>query len=128
MRLVVASCLLAISSFAFAQNSQSPRAALHPALKTYTNPDGSFRFAYPDLLIECEKRQQPGGYTWVQKECSAYFPTCDEGIGLNQNQKTVACFAYPRNDHSDSDTFEAATFSVARAMTLPMKKDACHPH
>ena len=81
MRLVVASCLLAISSFAFAQNSQSPRAALHPALKTYTNPDGSFRFAYPDLLIECEKRQQPGGYTWVQKEVRRTFRPAMKGLG-----------------------------------------------
>lgn len=98
-----------------------------PALKTYTSPDGSFRFTYPDLLIECEKREQPGGYTWVQKECSAYFPTCDQGIGLNQNEKTVACFAYPRNDHSDSDTFEAATFSIARINDIADERGCLSP-
>lgn len=101
--------LLAISGIVFAQKKTST------SLKVYTSPDAAFRFTYPSLLINCEKRQQGDGYIWVQSECSAYFPACDETLSLEQsNKKAIVCLAYPRNKHTDSPTFEAATFAVAQ--------------
>ena len=103
---------LAIAGVVFAQKAASPTAS---ALKVYTSPDAAFRFTYPGLLIHCEKRPQGAGYVWVQKECAAYFPACDETLSLElSKKKATVCLAYPRNQHTNSDTFEAATFSVAQ--------------
>jgi hypothetical protein len=96
-------------------------------LQTFTSPDGSFQFEHSDLLIHCEQRAQPGGYAWIQNECVAYFPTCDEGIGLDQKTTIIACFAYPRNKHTNTGAFEAATFSVAGVDSAADEKSCLSP-
>ena len=110
MRIFLVSSVLAISWIACAQTSGQPSGTNEPSRKTYSSPDQSFQFTYPSLLIQCGKTQNGGA--WEPKECVAYFPTCDEGIGLDE-KNTLVCFAYPRNKHTNTSTFEAATFSVA---------------
>lgn len=111
MRVLLLICLAALSGIVLAQNP--PRAtSSRSSARTFTSSDGSFQLSYPDLLIKCEKRQQGEGYVWAQRECSAYFPTCEEALDLEREKDIVVCLAYPRNKHTDTDTFEAATFSV----------------
>ena len=110
MKLFFVIFLIGLSGALTAQNA-APRDG---KLQTFTSPDGSFQFKHSELLIHCEQRAQPGGFAWIQNECSAYFSTCDEGIGLDQKTTIIACFAYPRNKHANTRAFEAATFSVAR--------------
>jgi hypothetical protein len=119
--------LLVISCPACAQTSGSRSVPKKSASKTYTSPDGSFQFTYPALLIHCERAEQKnGGGNWIQKECVAYFPTCDEGIGVD-SKNTIACLAYPRNKHSDTGAFEAATFSVGAIDALKNRGTCLHP-
>lgn len=73
----------------------------HP-LRTYTAPDGAFAFRYSDQLLNCE--QNPG------QNCSAYHSVCDGSVG--QDQTSMVCFAYPRNNYTNTQAFEAATFSI----------------
>src|ERR1700678_1233573 len=88
--------------------------AQHPvdALKTFTAPDGAFSLRYSSELVRCQQKKQPdGGHSWIPTEnCAAYFPVCDDQVA--QESTAVACFAYPRNKFTNSDVFEAATFSV----------------
>ena len=95
---------LALAISAFAQNIPPT-----PGLITFTSPDGSFRFSYPDILIRCELQQSGDAYSWAQPECSSYHPVCNAAPSPDG---PVVCLAYPRNEHTRSDTFEAAVFSV----------------
>jgi hypothetical protein len=80
--------------------------------KIFTEPDGAFSFQYSNQLIRCEKSPR-GEWIWnPPQNCSAYIPTCDELIGTQQRQTSIACFAYPRNRFTNTPAFEAATFSV----------------
>jgi hypothetical protein len=123
MKLPVPIFVIALAAAVAGQNS-APRES---ELKTFTSPDGSFQFTFPAFLIQCEKRQEGDGYVWVQKECSAYFPTCDESIGVDSKTTTIACIAYPRNKYTDTDAFEAATFSVAEVDPVTDEKSCVSP-
>jgi hypothetical protein len=85
------------------------------ALKTFTAPDGAFSFRYSNELIHCEQKRQGFGedYYWTPDICTAYHPTCD-GLANpgGHGQTSIACFAYPKNRFTDTQAFEAATFSV----------------
>jgi hypothetical protein len=79
-------------------------------LKTFTAPDGAFSFRYWNQLIRCEKDPR-GTDLWSPDEnCNAYVPVCDGTVW--QHQTHVACFGYPRNKITNTQAFEAATFSV----------------
>lgn len=84
------------------------------ALKTFTAPDGAFSFRYSNDLIHCEHKMQGFGedYYWTPDICTAYEPTCDELADPFHGQTSIACFAYPKNKFTDTEAFEAATFSV----------------
>jgi hypothetical protein len=79
------------------------------SLKTFTAPDGTFQFAYSDILTLCRLQPQRSGdgYYWAQPECSAYIPLCEA-----VPDRPIACIAYPHNQYTESDTFDGATFSV----------------
>jgi hypothetical protein len=79
----------------------------HP-LRMYTAPDRAFAFRYSGELINCEQDPDP------THNCSAYHPVCGviPGFGIGQDQTSVVCLAYPRNKHTSTPTFEAATFSI----------------
>jgi hypothetical protein len=81
--------------------------------KKFTAPDRSLSFNYWEDLIDCEhKKQRVGGrgYYWPN-ECGAYHPVCDS-LTDEEHQTSIACFAYPRNEFTNTKAFEAATFSV----------------
>lgn len=81
--------------------------------KTFNDPDGAFSF-HADSLIHCEQRKQGDdeGYYWSPENCSASHPVCDDLLGTQGPQTSIACFAYPRNSFTNTPAFEAATFSV----------------
>jgi hypothetical protein len=85
---------------------------------TFTSPDGAFTFRHSNELIRCEKN----GSSWHPPEsCVAYLPVCDEDLGVNQ--KSIACFAYPRNRFTNTKAFAAATFSVEVLNQIATEKD-----
>lgn len=108
MKALLICCLVSLTGLASGQANQTPRHA-----KTFTSPDGTFQFTYPDILIRCELRSQGNdSYAWIQPECAAYHPVCGEYPKPNE---PVACVAYPRNRYTDTEAFEAAAFSVSEA-------------
>jgi hypothetical protein len=114
-----------VLSVVFFVASSTTSWAQHPAdpLKTFTAPDGSFSFRYSSQLIQCQQNKQAdGGYTWIPTEnCAAYFPVCDDEVA--QESTAIACFAYPKNTFTNSEVFEAATFSVETMDRITTEKD-----
>jgi hypothetical protein len=113
--------MLALCAAINAQTAAEKRTpSSEPGRKTFTSPDRSFRFTYPDMLIRCElKAQQTGdGYYWVQPECSSYHPACGD---RPTPKEPLVCIAYPRNRYSDTPALEAAVFSVSE--TTENEKD-----
>ncbi len=109
MRSVVAACMLVLSSMVCAQSVAGKKEVQSQIpLKTFTNPDGAFQFNYPEILIVCQ--QQTQGARVPAKNCSAYHPVCD--AETPEKHTGIACLAYPKNKFTDTDAFEAATFSV----------------
>lgn len=113
-------------SFVFFVASSSRSWGQHPAdsVKTFPAPDGSFSFRYSIQLIQCQQKKQDvgDGYLWVPTEnCAAYFPVCDGEVA--QESTAISCFAYPRNKFTNSDAFEAATFSVETMDRITTEKD-----
>jgi hypothetical protein len=100
--LLGAFCLIACATTSWAQSHAE-------ALKTFTAPGGAFSFRYSDQLIHCEQeKQKDGSYDWNPETCSAYIPVCDDTASAT----SIVCFAYPRNRFTNTQAFEAATFSV----------------
>jgi hypothetical protein len=99
--LTLAGWVLLGASFCWAQS----------ATKTFTAPDGAFTFRYWENLVHC-KHLETGSNAWDPGDiCMAYIPVCDDLIG-REHQTSIACFAYPRNNFTNTPAFEAATFSV----------------
>jgi hypothetical protein len=98
--------------------------------RTFTGPDGAFRFSYSRALVSC--RRHPDQTTrWAPDDtCSAYTPvcsnfSCDSG-------GTVACIAFPAKQMKGTN-FQAAAFSVNElkkvvAESECMKLDEPPPH
>jgi hypothetical protein len=105
MRLLLIIFLIALP--ALAQDATSTASQL----KTFTSPDGTFQFTYPDILIRCELRPEAGGaHAWVQQECVSYHPVCGNGVDPDD---PIVCLAYPRDRYTNTEAFEAAAFSVS---------------
>ena len=83
-----------------------------PAMRIFDSADGTFRFSYPQLLIHCEQRPQGagGGQYWIDEACTGYGGVCDEPAETDYT--TIVCFAYPRNEYTNTPAFEAAAFSI----------------
>jgi len=112
MRVLTLSFVLAIPWIVSAQDSGGPSDTKAPASKTYTSPDGTFQFTYPALLIRCELQPENNGdsYGWVQPECNSYHPVCGDNP---TPREPLVCIAYPSNQHTHDDNFEAAVFSAS---------------
>jgi hypothetical protein len=80
-------------------------------LKTFTSPDGDFRFRYSQLLVRCRESDRQENNWEPGDSCEAYHPVCYEN-GI-QGSHTLACIAYPRDKFEDAPTFEAAAFVIA---------------
>jgi hypothetical protein len=94
------------------------------ALRVFTSPDGAFRFKYSPLLVDCTKlvpTKRPSSDVpkvflgkppalSVPDSCMSQGPMCvaDESVA-----RTVACYAYPKEEFKNKPTFIAATFFVA---------------
>ncbi len=72
-----------------------------PQMETFTSPDGSFAFRYPDWLVNCKTETN-------NLSCNAYMPICS---GLDES--SLACIAYPREKVPEQQTFGGAAFVVA---------------
>jgi len=84
------------------------------ALQTFASADGAFQFKYPELLVRCTQQTQAEGNPglWIPADsCESYTPVRD--YPGSQGNRTLVCFAYPKDKFKDYDTFEAAAFSVA---------------
>ncbi len=115
---LAAFCLIVCVAILRAQNNAEP-------LATFTAPDGAFSFHHSGELMRCQKTEPAdgGAQSWKPAEnCVAYFPVCDGDVG--PGQKSIACFAYPRNKFTNTKAFAAATFSV-EAMNQIATEKAC---
>ncbi len=98
--------LLLLTTYAttsWAQSSQE-------SLKTFTAPDGAFSLRYSSQLIVCQQKPAGSGSWSPAENCAAYHPVCDGEA--SEDSTAIACFAYPRNQFTNTGAFEAATFSV----------------
>jgi hypothetical protein len=112
--------------FTFLAASSIASWAQHPtdSSKTFTAPDGAFSLRYSSQLIQCQQKPQGDGegYSWIPAEnCAAYHAVCDGETG--QDYTAIACFAYPRNKFTNTESFEAATFSVEIIDHIANEKD-----
>jgi hypothetical protein len=107
----------------FAASSNPSWAQRPDTLKSFTAPDGTFSFRHSNQLIQCQQtKQADGGYSWIPTEnCVAYFPVCDDEIA--QDSTPIACFAYTRDKFTNTESFEAATFSVEVLNQAATEKD-----
>ena len=93
------------------------------SLKTFTNPDGLFRFQYSDMLINCMSQRalvsptESGISEGKQPVVPSYPDSCmSQGAicgGPGSEGSTLACFAYPQERFNDKPHFVAATFFVS---------------
>jgi hypothetical protein len=103
-------------------------------VRTFTSPDGTFRFRYSPLLIDCTKlvpsKPAPSNVPKVflgtpppfsvPDSCMSQAPMCtDPGVGAT----TIACYAYPKDEFRNKPAFTAATFFVAEIAELTKEKD-----
>jgi len=86
--------------------------ALHAqTVKTFTSPDGLFRFKYSNILVDCMPTLMGAEVpTSILSACTSQPRMCDGGEGTGN---TIACFGYPKERFKDKPTFIAATFFVA---------------
>src|SRR5437016_3035316 len=102
MKIFVALCFCGLS-FASAQTN----------LRTFTSPDGVFRFKYSPMLARCTPERSQEGYSgsWFPPDpCMSQAGVCDDA---GSRASTVACFAYPKDKFKDKPTFIAAAFFIA---------------
>lgn len=80
-------------------------------LRTFSSPDGLFRFKYPAILVDCMPSLTGDEVpTSTLSACTSHARMCDDGVGIGN---TIACFGYPKERFKDKPTFIAATFFVA---------------
>jgi hypothetical protein len=90
-------------------------------LKTFTSPDGDFRFRYSQALIRCTKSDEHEDRWEPYESCESQESACGE-----DEANTLACFAYPMEKFGDSahrgvETFTAAEVKEAKTKDLCLK-------
>jgi hypothetical protein len=92
------------------------------SLKTFTNPDGFFRFQYADILVNCAPQQTPASpiesgtsegaqpVTSISDSCVSQGAICD---GPGSGGRAMACLAYPKEKFKDKPHFVVASFFVS---------------
>jgi hypothetical protein len=111
---IVVFSLCALSATLCAQTAQ----------QTFASADGTFQFKYPELLVRCMEQVHEEGNPglWIPADsCESYTPVCD--YPGSQGNRTLVCFAYPKDTFKDYDTFEAAAFSVAEVKGALTQKE-----
>ncbi len=98
------------------------------SLKTFTNPEGLFRFQYSDMLVNCMSQHAPASPTKFgisegkQPVVPSYPDSCmSQGAicgGPGSEGSTLACFAYPQERLKDKPHFVAATFFVSEIQSV----------
>jgi hypothetical protein len=94
------------------------------SLKTFTGPDGAFRFQYSDILVNCIPAQKAASST--ESDTSAInsqppvlsapescLPQGSFCSGPGSDARPLACFAYPKERFKDKPLFVSATFFVS---------------
>jgi len=114
MKSAIAVCLCGLTMASTAQT-----------LRTFTSPDGLFRFKYSAILVDCAQTLSASASTSVSAStltaCTSQAEMCGDG---ERAGNTIACFAYPKERFKDKPTFIAATFFVAEIDSAKTKK-AC---
>jgi hypothetical protein len=86
--------------------------AAQKELRSYTSPDGVFRFQYSRELVRCtfQKTGEGGSGNWVPDDCA------DQGFlcGTDESTNTFACVAYPSERFRNKPEFGKAAFFVAK--------------
>jgi hypothetical protein len=106
--------LFLVCGLAAAGSAQQPQ-------KTFTSPDGLFRFHYSDMLVNCSPRQTPNGPASAIESCMSQGAVCG---GPGSDATALACFAYPKERFKDKPLFVAATFFVSEIRSAKTEK-AC---
>jgi hypothetical protein len=89
-------------------------------LKTFTSPDGLFRFKHSPILIDCTPvlfQANPGSS--VRDACMSQGPVCHDA---SDHATTIACYGYPKQRFTRKPTFIAATFFVAEVAQAKTEK------
>ncbi len=109
--------LITLTTCLLAQSSQSTSTAN----KTYTSPDGVFRFNYPASLVVCSQDPEDQN-TWEPSDsCEAYIPICSSD-GRNPSS-VLACLGF-RANYRKNTTFSGASFTVMD-LGKAESRDAC---
>lgn len=83
------------------------------SLKTFTSPDGAFRFQYPDILVNCMSSQNS-----ANSSCMSQGSVC---IGPGSEGATLACLAYPNERFREKPAFVTATFYVSKIQAATLE-------
>ena len=125
MRVLIVLCLCGLSVPLSAQTK----------LRTFTSPDGVFRFEHSEMLVDCmSERSQPNASTSgvpkvfvghpvgssVPDSCSSQAGICGAPSSIGNS---VACFAYPKGKFKEKKTFSAAAFFVSEIGDATTEKD-----
>src|SRR5579863_9400111 len=102
MKILIALCLCGLSIPLPAQTT----------LRTFTSPDGIFRFKYSDALVNRASAgpHENGTGSSVPESCMTQGSICD---GPGSGGRAMACFAYPKDEFKDKPHFVAASFFVS---------------
>jgi hypothetical protein len=111
MKTFIALCLCGLSIPLSAQTT----------LRTFTSPDGIFRFKYSDVLVDCMSagKQENGTGSSVPESCMSQGAICD---GPGSEGSTMACLAYPKDKFEDKPHFVAASFYVSEIHSAKTEK------
>ena len=89
--------------------------------KTFSSPDGLFRFKYPQMLVDClPVLSHDKAASSVLDSCVGQDPVCVDGAG---DAKTIACFGYPKERLQNTRTLVATMFFVAETPAAKTRKD-----
>lgn len=106
MRALYALCLVALSVMSYTTDPET-------SLQTFKSPDGVFQFHYSSVLIHCTLQQGKEGYPgrWTPADfCMSQGGVCED---IGSSDRSIACFAYPKDAFKDKPEFSAAAFFVA---------------
>jgi len=88
MKVFVWFCLLTFPALA----SCTTKSGDAKALKTFTSPDGAFRFRYAQLLFRCQVGNERTSGAEPENTCAGQQSVCDDDDDSNT---ILACFGYP---------------------------------
>jgi hypothetical protein len=122
MKVIFCLCFCGMSIGLFAQGD----------LRTFTSPDGAFRFKYSPVLIRCSPQPEGQSRSWVPAdECNSQAAIC--GV-MFDSSTTIVCFAHPTHEYFSGAFFVAEVQPAGECMEhwpnttckpLPIKRKEC---